>query len=172
MKSKQILSFILISASVLMSACGKDCDSEPDLNVDQEQLAADIAAIDSHLAQEGIQAEVHPSGLRYVIKRNGDGDRPSLCDKIYVTYEGKLLSNGEVFDGTQDITEFDLSGSLITGWKIGVPLIKERGNGESGRITLYIPSVFGYGEEGNPRSTPPIPPNANLEFEVLLFDVR
>ena len=169
LKKTLLLSAIIISSLI---SCGKDCDSEPDLNVDQAQLAADIAAIDAYLAQEGIVAEIHPSGLRYVIKRSGDGDHPALCDQVFVTYEGKLISNGQVFDGTQEITSFDLSGSLITGWQIGVPLINDRGNGSSGRITLYIPSVYGYGKEGNSRSTPPIPPDANLEFEVLLFDVR
>jgi FKBP-type peptidyl-prolyl cis-trans isomerase len=157
------LSFLLLLA-LSITNCGKDCDSDPNLDVNEEQLQADIAAIDAYLNENGIEAEEHPTGIRYVIKRKGDGDSPSLCDNIAVTYEGRLISNGNVFDSSQNIRSFPLNG-VITGWQVGVPLIKE-----GGRITLFIPSVYGYGATGS--SSGSIPPNANLQFEVVLFGIQ
>lgn len=136
---------------------------EPNLNVNQTQLEADIAAIDDYLAENEIDAQTHPSGLRYVITAQGEGNTPTLCDNVIVTYEGSLLSNGEVFDGTDDPVNFPLN-ALITGWKIGIPLVQSGGS-----ITLYIPSGFGYGSQGSGEA---IPPNSNLIFEIALTSVN
>lgn len=164
-KSRHFLILLICSAFTLVSACNKDCEKEPDLDVDQEQLAKDIRAIDTFLEDNGITAEKHPSGIRYILKREGDGARPVVCNNIYLTYEGKLLNDQRtIFDSKADPVGFNLGG-LITGWQIGVPLIKE-----NGRITLYIPSVYGYGTSGSESGN--VPPNTNLEFEIVLFQVN
>ena len=159
----------LFSAIILSSliSCNNECESEPNLNVNQAQLAEDIEAIDEFLVgyqeENNVQVESHPSGIRYLIKREGDGKRPGNCSQVRVTYEGKLISTGFVFDdGTETIRVFDLQ-SLITGWQIGIPLIKG-----GGRITLFIPSVYAYGANGRPDSG--IPANANLQFEIILYE--
>ncbi|MFV1883099.1 MAG: FKBP-type peptidyl-prolyl cis-trans isomerase [Balneola sp.] len=164
MKKPLLLSAIIISSLV---SCGKDCDFEPDLNVNQTQLAKDIEAIDAYLEgyqeENNVQVESHPSGIRYLIKREGSGNKPGNCSQVRVSYEGKLISTGFVFDdGTERIRVFDLR-SLIPGWQIGIPLIKD-----AGRITLFIPSVYAYGADGRPDSG--IPPNANLQFEIILYE--
>ncbi|MBK8706215.1 MAG: FKBP-type peptidyl-prolyl cis-trans isomerase [Saprospiraceae bacterium] len=53
--------------------------------------------------------------------------------------------------------------SLIKGWQIGLPLLKEGGRG-----TFFLPSELGYGD--NPR--PGIPANAVLIFDIDLVDVK
>tara|TARA_R110000868_G_scaffold259361_5_gene517289 strand:+ start:52862 stop:53395 length:534 start_codon:yes stop_codon:yes gene_type:complete len=168
--------FLILTSSLLITGCRDKCDSEPNLDVDQDQLAIDVAKIDAYLETKraeieanGNTIEIHPSGIRYVIKRKGTGDRPKICDDITVTYEGKVISTGFSFDKSTNLTSIDL-GNTITGWQIGLPLIKDGGGDETGRITLYIPSVYGYGATG--RTTSGIPSNANLQFEVLLFDIR
>ena len=163
------LFFLLFASTLLLTGCRDTCDSEANLTVDQSQLAADIVKIDAYLERKGIDAEIHPSGIRYVIKRNGEGDRPKICDNVTVTYEGKLISNEISFDSSTSLTSLDLS-NTITGWQIGLPLIKDGNGGNTGRITLYIPSVYAYGAIG--QSAAGIPANANLEFEVILFQVR
>ncbi len=163
------LLLLLLTSSLILTGCRDKCDSQLDLDVDQDQLAADIVLIDAYLAENSIEAQTHPSGLRYVIKRKGDGDSPKACDDVIVTYEGRLISNEFPFDGNTNLTTLDLQNTIV-GWQIGLPLIKDAGNGETGRITLYIPSVYAYGATGRPNSG--IPANANLKFEVLLFDVR
>lgn len=170
------LFLLLLASTLLLTGCRDTCDSEANLTVDQTQLAADIVKIDAYLETkrakleaDGFNIEIHPSGIRYVIKRNGEGDRPKICDNVTVTYEGKLISNEFSFDGSTSLTSLDLS-NTITGWQIGLPLIKDGNGGNTGRITLYIPSVYAYGTLG--QSAAGIPANANLEFEVILFQVR
>jgi FKBP-type peptidyl-prolyl cis-trans isomerase FkpA len=155
--------FIATLASLLIVSCSKDdCDLEPNLSVDQTQLAKDIATLDAYLEANEIVAEEHPSGIRYVLTRAGEGDRPNYCSSVSVTYEGRTL-NGTVFDSRATPINFPLQ-NLITGWQIGIPLIKE-----GGRITLYIPSVYAYGSSGIGSD---IPPNASLIFEILLFQTN
>lgn len=158
MRSTLFFTFLLI----LFSACNRDnCSVDVNTNVDQTQLAADIAAIDFYLQANGIQAQEHPSGLRYVIQDPGDGNKVSLCDNVIVDYRGTLI-DGTQFDASSRPIAFSLRG-LIEGWKIGIPLIRERGS-----VTLYIPSVYGYGENG----TSSIPSNANLIFDIDLYVIQ
>jgi len=57
--------------AILWLGCSKDeCSLEPNLAVNQEQLTKDIEAIDAYLASNNIEAQTHPSGLRYIIKRS------------------------------------------------------------------------------------------------------
>lgn len=164
------LILLFITSSLLLTGCRDKCGSEIDYDVDQDQLAADIVLIDAYLAENNIDAETHPSGIRYVIKRAGNGSRPSVCDNVTVTYEGKVMSNGFAFDSRVNPSNLGDLDDLITGWQIGIPLIKDGSGDKTGRITLYIPSVYAYGVNGNSLSG--IPSNANLEFEIVLFNVR
>ena len=143
---------------ILLSACNRDdCTIDIHTDVDQNQLAADISAIDFYLTTNGIEAKEHSTGLRYVINEQGDGKNVDLCGNIVVDYNGTLL-DGTEFDASTRPTGFTLR-NLIEGWKIGIPLIQERGI-----ITLYVPSVYAYGASG----TNTIPENSNLIFEIKL----
>lgn len=97
-------------------------------------------------------------GLKYIITKEGTGDHPVPSDKVNVDYEGRLLANDKVFDKNEDIV-FTLS-SLIDGWEILMPYVKEGGS-----ITMFIPSKYGYGTSGAGST---IPPNSTLIFEVTL----
>lgn len=147
-----------------LNACKNNtgCENSVNLNVDQAQLAEDIANIDAYLNFEGIQAQEHPSGIRYTIQDPGNGDQPNLCSTVFVEYRGTLL-NGAQFDASSNIVSLTLN-RLIEGWKIGIPLIREGGN-----ITLYIPSVYAYRSSSNISS---IPPNSSLVFTISLYLVK
>jgi FKBP-type peptidyl-prolyl cis-trans isomerase len=55
-------------------------------------------------------------------------------------------------------------GELIPGWDMTVPGMRV------GEVRwLFVPSLFGYGERGNP---PRIPPNADLKFEFEIVSKR
>ena len=155
-----LFSFLLISSLLFTSGCKNKCDG-PNLNVNSEQLAIDIAIIDDYLTENNIEATEHPSGLRYTITRQGDGNSHNACDRIAIAYTGKTL-DGTIFDESKDPVSFGLT-SLITGWQIGLPLLKE-----GGRITLYIPSVYAYGASG---AGSDIGPNESLIFEIYLLRV-
>ena len=99
--------------AILWLGCSKDeCNLEPNLAVNQEQLAKDIEAIDAYLASNDIEAQIHPSGLRYVIKRSGEGDRPNYCSNVSVSYEGKTL-NGNIFDSRSTPLNFPLENLIF-----------------------------------------------------------
>ncbi|NJN41814.1 MAG: hypothetical protein HC811_05870 [Flammeovirgaceae bacterium] len=159
---------LLVFAVIFLSGCDNepDCTKEVSADrlaaVDQTQLASDIIAIDNYLAQNSITALTEPNGLRYVISTPGTGETPCQESYVTVTYTGRLMSNGNIFDSSSVPQQFQLS-QLILGWQIGFPLLPK------GSIaTLYIPSGYGYGPTGGG----PIPPNANLIFNVELIDVR
>lgn len=163
----QLLTFFFIVTSCKKDDEGPVCLSEVDLStVDQIQLQKDIEVIDQFLSDNGIVAIEHESGLRYVLVKEGSGDKPSnVCNKVLVNYEGRLLSDNSLFDNNSQ-QSFQLD-NLILGWQIG---FLELNRGAS--ATLYIPSVYAYGttETVDTNGEVIIPANANLVFEVDLID--
>lgn len=155
----------IISGALLLILCGVillgGCSKDMEFVSAQEQLERDIVIIDQYLVDNNITAMEHESGLRYVIDVEGTGDSPDFNDNVTVNYEGRLMSNGSVFDSNEDIS-FSLTG-VITGWQIGFPFYKEGGSG-----TLYIPSGWAYGRNG--QNT--IPGNAILIFDIDLLKVN
>jgi len=123
--------------------------------------SSEIQAVQSYLTSNSIVATQHCSGLFYTIDNAGTGKAPGACSGITITYQGKL-TNGTVFDQQTSPVSFSLSG-LISGWKNGVPQIKE-----GGRIHLYIPPSLGYGSQ----QTGTIPPNSILIFDITLVAVQ
>lgn len=138
-------------------------EAEMNRKKSEGQLTLDTVAIDAYLATNKIKADKDPSGLRYVIKKLGKGEKPNISSTVTVYYKGTFLDNGEVFDESKPSLEYPLNG-FITGWQIGFLLLPK-----GSKATFYIPSTLGYGITGYP---PGIPPNANLVFEVELIDFK
>ena len=161
MTPKTTILLFLISA--LFISCLNDasfeCRSDVEFNVDPTQLAKDIDAIDAYLADSSITAVKDPTGLRYVVNQKGTGIEPTICNVVTVDYKAILLKNGKLVDESTNPVSFNLAG-LITGWQIGLPKIKT-----GGAITLYIPSVYAYGDS----NLPGIPQNSNLIFTINLL---
>lgn len=138
------------------------CVKDDEVITAKEQLEIDIAIIDAYLGENNITAQIHESGLRYVIHVEGTGANPTTSDIVKVDYLGTLISDGTVFDQAEGV-EFQLN-QLILGWQIGFTLLKE-----GSEATLYLPSGLGYGTRGSGNN---IPPNANLIFDVTLISVK
>lgn len=113
--------------------------------------------------------QVTESGLAYAVLKEGTGKVAEAGQDVAVHYTGWLKSNGEKFDSSLDRNEpihFPLGrGQVIPGWDEGVSGMKV---GE--KRQLVIPAKLGYGETGTPGG--PIPPNADLIFDVELVDVH
>lgn len=106
-----------------------------------------------------------PSGLQYVVEKEGEGAKPTAEDEVTVHYTGKLL-DGTVFDSSVSRGEpatFPLN-RVIPGWTEGVQLMKE-----GAKYTFFIPSDLAYGPQGVPNA---IPPHSTLIFDVELIKVN
>ena len=105
-----------------------------------------------------------PSGLQYVVEKEGEGKQPTATDEVTVHYTGRLL-DGTVFDSSVNRGEpatFPLN-RVIPGWTEGVQLMKE-----GAKYTFFIPSDLAYGAQGVPNA---IPPHSTLIFDVELIKV-
>ena len=106
-----------------------------------------------------------PSGLQYMVLRQGNGARPNPGSRVRVNYEGKLL-NGTVFDSSYqrgEPAEFGLN-QVIPGWTEGVSLMPV-----GATYRFWIPSSLAYGPAGTQGG--PIGPDATLTFDVELMGI-
>lgn len=159
----RIISAIVILLGLGFTACIKEQDcpyktSTKVAPVSEEQVLA------NYLSTNNITATRHSSNMYYEIVSTGAGSNPGPCSSILIKYSGSL-TNGSIFDA-QDGQLFTL-GSLIEGWKIGLPLIKK-----GGHIRLYIPPSLGYGSSDvkDNNGTVLIPGNSILIFDIELYD--
>lgn len=106
-----------------------------------------------------------PSGLQYMVLRQGAGARPKPGDRVRVNYQGSLL-DGTVFDSSYQNgqpAEFQLN-QVIVGWTEGVGLMPV-----GSKYRFWIPGELAYGAQGTPGG--PIGPNATLVFDVELMAI-
>lgn len=171
-----------IDLATLMGAV-RTVFAKGDTAMTQEQAAATLQAYsaskqaaaatenrakgNAFLAQNKTQKGVitTPSGLQYMVLRQGSGERPMPTSKVRVNYEGKLL-NGEVFDSsykTGQPAEFSLT-QVVPGWSEGVALMPV-----GSKYRFWIPSNLGYGPQGTPGG--PIGPDSMLTFDVELLGI-
>jgi FKBP-type peptidyl-prolyl cis-trans isomerase FkpA len=133
-----------------------------------------IAALISGCAS---QEDTGLSNIKELIKKDdvtGTGNEAAAGRRVTVHYTGWLYKEdaadhkGKKFDSSRDSGRpFDFRlgrGEVIQGWDEGVAGMKV-----GGRRTLTIPPDLGYGAQG---SSPVIPPNATLVFDVELLDVK
>jgi FKBP-type peptidyl-prolyl cis-trans isomerase FkpA len=160
------LSLCLLFAMALLSGCFKKNDGCSFSNNNITAPASEVTDLENYLFGNGITTAVkHPTGFYYEVLSQGTGAKPELCSVVNVGYTGKL-TNGNAFDQQQSIS-FRL-GSLIEGWRKGLPLIQK-----GGHIKLYLPPSLGYGavdvKDGN---NVVVPANSILIFDINLIDVQ
>ena len=101
-----------------------------------------------------------PSGLQYMVLKEGNGKKPKATDQVKCHYEGFLI-DGTVFDSSIQRGEpavFPLN-QVIAGWTEGLQLMQE-----GAKYRFFIPYILGYGEGGAGASIPP--------YAALIFDVE
>ncbi len=107
------------------------------------------------------------SGLAYIVREEGTGEKPTKGQMIDAHYTGYLL-DGTKFDSSVDRgTPFTTAigiGKVIKGWDIAFADMKV---GE--KRVLFIPSDLGYGARGAGNT---IPPGATLVFDVELLGLK
>ena len=137
---------------------------------------------ENYLIEKRKDATKLASGLEYVIVTNGTGPKPKVGTQVFVNYAG-YFENGDLFDtsypdvadqyGKLDVRRKEMDGyqpfpfeygkkqGLIPGFIEGLENMKF-----GDKALLFIPYQLGYGEQGGG----PIPPKANLIFEVEILE--
>ena len=115
-----------------------------------------------------------PHGVEVDTVSEGTGAMPKVGDVVFINYVGKL-KDGTEFDRSRPLpippgllpqgSPLPLEqGSIIPGFIDGLTQMKK-----GGKYTLTIPAAQAYGESPPPNS--PIPPNADLVFDIELVDI-
>jgi peptidylprolyl isomerase len=129
----------------------------------RDRRNADLAQINAKYPN----AVQSPSGVRYIIEKQGTGIKPTAGKTVRVKYKGSLLS-GKVFDSS-DIQgkpfEFPVgAGKVIKGWD---EMVLDMKIGEK-RLSI-IPPELAYGDRDVDNI---IPANSFLVFEMELIGIR
>ncbi len=154
--------FFIIALPMVLFACKKKDTGCGYTTPTTVASAAEVANLKAYLDSNSLTYTAHPNGFFYNITSLGSGATPVVCSNVTVQYSGRLTTSTTPFDASNGVT-FTL-GQLITGWQLGIPLIKKGGS-----ITLYIPPSLGYGSGGAGAT---IPPNSNLVFTISLLGVQ
>jgi FKBP-type peptidyl-prolyl cis-trans isomerase FkpA len=130
-------------------------------------LAVAVAAVPAHAAAAQPAAVVKKTDTLA-----GTGKTALPGNTVTVHYTGWLYApkadkqHGAQFDSSVGGTPFTFqlgAGKVIKGWDEGLVGMKV-----GGKRTILVPAALAYGSRG----AGPIPPNANLIFDVQLIDVR
>jgi FKBP-type peptidyl-prolyl cis-trans isomerase FklB len=105
-----------------------------------------------------------PSGLQYIVLKEGTGPKPTATDKVKCHYHGTLI-DGRVFDSSVDRgqpVELNVNG-VIPGWTEALQLMSV-----GSKWKLFVPSNLAYGDQ---QPGPMIAPGSTLIFDVELLDI-
>jgi FKBP-type peptidyl-prolyl cis-trans isomerase FkpA len=135
-----------------------------------------LGVIVAILIGAGLAFLAMPKGLDLDTLVAGSGDTPKVGDVVFVKYKGSLASDGTVFDESREIplpveglfpegSPFPVEeGATIPGFFSGLQQMQK-----GGKYKLFIPADQAYGAEPPPGA--PIPPNADLVFEIEVIDI-
>ena len=157
---KNILSILFLLSIVVISGCGSD-DSAPAVSF-EEQLAIDIEIIDDYLNDNDINAEIHESGIRYVIEEDGDGEYVELGNEIMVRFVSYYLDGTNAGGDTIGFSTV-VAEPIIEAWTLMVPEMRE-----GGKMTIYPPSGYLFGPEGLGDI---VPPNTIIVYEIEVIAI-
>lgn len=130
----------------------------------EKNRKAGEAFLAENKTKEGVKTL--PSGVQYMVLKEGTGETPKATDTVTTHYRGTLI-DGTEFDSSIKRGEpatFPVNG-VISGWTEVLQLMKV---GSKWRV--FIPAAHAYGENPPPRS--PIGPNSVLVFEIELLGIN
>jgi FKBP-type peptidyl-prolyl cis-trans isomerase len=146
----------------------------------EKQKGIDDKLINEYAKKNNLKIEKTPSGLAYIIEKEGQGEKIKMGEIAKVNYKGELL-NGKVFDTSieeeakkaklkqqgRKYEPFEVSvgmGQVIRGWDEGLQLLKK-----GSKAIFLIPSGLAYGTRA---AGTDIPANSVLRFEIEVLDVK
>lgn len=124
----------------------------------------------------GLAWAAAPHGVEVEVLAEGSGAAPGPDDVVFVKYVGKLAS-GEEFDRSRPLppqlqgfipegmpVEMNQKGGMIAGFEEALKDVRK-----GGRYVWHIPADKAYGATPPPGA--PIPPNADLVFDIEVTDI-
>ena len=163
----RIFLLCVLTGSIFLNSCLKKDSGCNYTDVNTVAVASEQEQLKAYLDSAAIKATKDWRGFYFSVLSTGSGDTAKPCSQITVSYKG-WLTNGKIFD-QQSNAVFNSLGSLIDGWREGMPLIKK-----GGRILLYIPPSLGYGSKNltdNSGNTV-VPSNSIIIFDINLVNVQ
>lgn len=148
---------------------------------DEKRIKDELKIINTNYAKT-LEAE---SGLRYIIIKEGTGDKPENSASLKLKYKGKLLLTGKDFfstslDGKPDAVEYpEVFEYTIGKTKINPGVDKVIADMKTGEVRIVIvPSAIAYGTNGFYGKSIPgkkrfvISPNTSLVYEIELLEMN
>ena len=133
-----------------------------------EKSQAQQQEINSKIEADFPNAQKSASGIRYIIERQGRGNKPARGSSVRVHYTGKLL-DGTIFDSSiprGEPLEFGAgNGDVIEGWD---EMVLDMRLGEKRVVVIPPELAYGNREVGGGL----IPANSHLVFEMELVSFR
>ena len=116
------------------------------------------------LGAGSMRGETSASGLMVRTVEAGSGPVVTAADAVLIEYEGRLASDGSVFDSSANHggPQAVAPGQTIPGFAEALTQMRK-----GGRYQIRIPPELAYGAADQPG----IPPNSELEFDIHVVDV-
>jgi FKBP-type peptidyl-prolyl cis-trans isomerase FklB len=106
-----------------------------------------------------------PSGLQYLVLREGTGKKPSESDTVECRYRGVRLDGAEFFSTAADKPAIlKISEAIVPAFKEALPLMPV-----GSKWKLFAPPQLGFGPRGVGQT---IGPNETLIFEMELVGIQ
>lgn len=138
---------------------------------------AEAGKISAFIAAKGMKPTVTPSGLNYVITRQGNGVKPAKGDTVQLNYAVSLLT-GKLFDTSipalskksaiynpqrpyEPIKVAVGTGAVMPGFEEALTLF-----GEGTKATIILPSKLANGDQGGA-----LPPYTPLTFDMDILKI-
>lgn len=158
--------FVLLAALLPFSAIAQTTTPPAHTPVHHRAAASSLGQIKLPASIPAVPGPLHTQfEMRYQDIKIGTGE-PAMPQQTYTVHYTGWLYDGTKFDSSVDRNQpFDFvqgQKRVITGWDIGF-----EGMRVGGKRRLFIPYQLAYGELGRD----PIPPKANLIFDVELLAV-
>lgn len=128
---------------------------------DNKKIGADFLA--ANKTKPGVVTL--PSGLQYIVEKQGTGHKPRASDSVECHYRGTLI-DGKEFDSSYrrgKTATFPVN-RVIPGWTEILQLMPV-----GSKYKVFIPSDLAYGPRG---AGADIGPNATLIFEIELIAIK
>ena len=152
------------------------------VKIAEEKAKAIMVEKEKYLLEKRKEATKTSSGLEYVILTKGSGVKPKAGTQVFIHYAG-YLEDGSLFDtsyetvaeqyGKMDARRKEMNGYQPFPFEYGkrqglIPgFIEGLDNMNLGdKALVFIPYQLAYGEQGGG----PIPPKANLVFEIEMLE--